>query len=300
MRRHLIALAAPLVLLSGTSILHAQAAPLAIASSQLDINDGGMKDAETYFIPAVNLYISHHGGLFVANGKASAKTKFVLDGLDNEYAQGLSRQIQEDLATKLRAAGLKVLLYEDMKADPEVVKRDRLEADKKLGIATKEGPGGAITYVLATGTAEQAFKPAMQGPAWPFRGFAKDKKMMVLLPELWVDAPQMLAEKSRGYKSSKASIDVEPGMLLRGFFVWTLMTKGGGWIKLKQPVWDLGTEVGTVTKEGEDRTDLGLGMKRAKGDYSLVLNKDAFTASTLRAGYAMNDAIVAAVVGARK
>ncbi len=280
----------------------AASAQIAFTESNLDISDNGFKAAEGFFIPTVYLNVSHHGSMFVTSGSASAKAKYLVEGLENALVQELSRKIQVDLGTKLRAAGHKVMMYEDMKNDPEVMKRDRLELDKKLGIPTKDAAGaGGATYIIGTGTPEQAFKPAMQGISWAFRGVAKDHKLSVIIPEIWIETPQMSAEKTKGYKSSKASIDIDPGMMLRSFFVWTIGPKqAGGWVKLKYPWWDAAQNVGTVAKESEERMNLGLGMKRNKGDFTLTLNPEAFSEGVLRAGYAMNDAIVAAVQKTKK
>jgi hypothetical protein len=90
-------------------------------------------------------------------------------------------------------------------------------------------------------------------------------------------------------------------MALGGFFVWTIGPKqAGGWVKLKEPIGNVATNVGTVVKESEDRTDLGMGMKRAKGDYTMTLDQAAFSAGVLRAGAAMNDAIGAAIAKTKK
>src|SRR5688572_2075509 len=106
-----------------------------------------LREAETVLVPMVVLQVAEQGEVWVsagggmlssANGTARAKGKFVVAGLDKAMLQDAARLVEEDFVKRLRAAGLTVATYADIKDHPETVamKRYAAKADARFGLPT--------------------------------------------------------------------------------------------------------------------------------------------------------------------
>jgi hypothetical protein len=178
--------------------------------------------------------------------------------------------------------------------------REPNDNPKYGGMSTWKHPSGRATYVVNTGTGPQNIKPVMQGPTWGLRNIAKDKQAVLLVPEYRFDAPQMIGEKESGYKRQEAGIYVTEALRIDFVNVWHLNGKGGGGlIQVKNPI-KVVDSVGKVEMQGEAR-DISFGdWKRSSGDWVMTINPAAFGEGILKGGYAINDAVVAAVVKEKK
>ncbi|MCU1349164.1 MAG: hypothetical protein JWO56_2194, partial [Acidobacteria bacterium] len=125
---------------------------------------GNLGSSKTYLIPAVNLVISAQGSVWAKSGGAKAHGKYYVDGLKKDLLQGLASKIQDDLITRMRAAGYTVLTYDDVKAEPDVASHGRNRPDARFGLPTTGGLGMPVTFVVAAPTDEQAFDAPIQGP----------------------------------------------------------------------------------------------------------------------------------------
>ena len=133
--------------------------------------------------------------------------------------QDLARQVQEDFVTKLRATGATVLTYDDLKADPLIAGHGRLSADAKWDFpTTTKDP---LTYVRVTPTDEQEFERGLAAsPTFWLHSLAKERKLIVLLPEITFTVPQMWGEVEAGYKRDSAGIAVNSVMLLQAAAIY--------------------------------------------------------------------------------
>ena len=167
--------------------------------------------AQTYFVPGVNLVISCSGSVWAQSKKgganAQAHGKFYVQGLDKSLVQELARKVQDDFVAKLRATGATVLTYDDLKSDPLVAGHGRRTADAKWNLPTRSKD--PLTYIIATPTDAQAFEPGLAASAafW-LHAMAKEKKLIVLLPEITFTVPQMWGEVDAGYQRDSAGIAV--------------------------------------------------------------------------------------------
>lgn len=266
--------------------------------------------SKTYFIPSVVLNISAFGdiwsqaksGTFVG-GKdlnAQAHGKFWVKGLDKPFVQELARKVQDDLVAKLRANGCTVLTYDDLKEHPELAGHGRSGADSKWGLPTMKAH--PLTYVVATPSDAQAFDRPITGPVFWMRGLAKEKQMVILVPEINFTVPQMWGEKDTGYKRASAGIGVNPAMKLGGAFIFAINGKGTATnIHIQEHGMRLAAEVaGTVKLASEDKTSFTSEWQRTSSDWLMTLDPQAFSDGILRVSYAINTLIANEVKKALK
>jgi hypothetical protein len=263
---------------------------------------GNLGSSRTYLIPSVNLVVSAMGSVWAKSGGAKAHGKYYVDGLKKELLQELAAKVQDDLVTRMRAAGYTVLTYDDVKSDPTVASQGRNTADARFGLPTTGGLGMPVTFVVATPTDAQAFDAPIQGSAWPFRGLAKAKDLIVLVPEIRYTVPQMFGETESGYKRDSAGIATDPAMILEGVTVSAVNAKGGQpGIQIQRHGKRLAADVaGTIRKVSEDKTTVSGSWETASGDYVMTLDPTAFSDGILRVGYAVNGLIVAEAVKAHR
>ncbi len=254
------------------------------------------KGAKRIVVPTVNLKLLVSGTASAAaqsgGNSARVKSKFVVSGIDKEFAQGLAKKIQDDTIARLRDVGWEVLSYEDIKADEPVVKEERLKIDPAWQMPV-EKIGGSL-YVVANPSDEQNFDSSRLG--WNLRKVAKEREAVVYTPTFNFSAPQFWGEVSRGYKSKTASINSAPGVTLpaRGAYVAFLNHKAaGGSIANNEMYVHVADDAG-VLSEATDASPtfanalskalatMGGGWINSKvGFYGYTLNREKFEAGVL-------------------
>ena len=129
-----------------------------------------------------------------AEGGAKSHGTYWVNGADHDMMQGLAKTLQDDLVTKMRAAGYTVLTYDDIKSDPDVASLSADKIDSRYGLPSSGGLGMPVTFVDASPRDAQTFSTPIQGPAWSFRGIAKAKNLTFIVPELTFTTPQMFSQ----------------------------------------------------------------------------------------------------------
>lgn len=272
------------------------------ASIQVDAAKS-FRETKTILVPTVILRVATEGSVFVAKGAgsstASAKGSYAVHGLDKAALMALAAELQENFVKKLRADGWTVLTYEDVKADPEIVKLERRAADGALGLPAEKDNGSRASYALVSPTEAQSFKPAMQGVHWPFRFIAKARNATVVIPQIDIIAPQVWGETRKGYKSASAEVKHLPGMNLNFAMILVLTPKGGGGVvcKLKHAIVNTGENVGTFVdakdtspgaangiSKGLSILGGGGSINRASAAYQFAIEPKAFNSAVLRGG----------------
>lgn len=212
--------------------------------------------------------------------------------------QDLAKKIQDDLVTRLRAARKKVLTYEDVKDEAVIAGQARLSADGKWGLPLKGGWGQPLTYLIASPTDAQAFDNPIQGPTWWMRNLAKEKNLVVLIPELMFSVPQMFGQTRAGVSTNRAGIATDPAMVLEGATVYGQDGKGPANIQVWRHGTRLAAEVtGTIEKVNADKTTFSAAWQRTSLDFAMTLDREAFTDGVLRVAYALNEMTVQKVTG---
>ncbi len=258
--------------------------------------------SDTIIVPTLYLRVVTDGSIFVAKGAgsstASAKGSYSVHGLDRAALLALATQLQDNFVAQLRKDGWKVLTYEDIKADAEVVQMTRNAPENALGFPQEKDRAGQMNFAIVTPTDAQNFKPAMQGTHWTFRHVAKARNATVVIPHLDIVAPQVWGESRKGYKSATAEVKTAPGLNLNSALILALNGKGGGGMVFKSKYPVVGAEpVGTFS-DAKDKSPtaangiskglsiLGGGgsINRSSAAYQFAIDSKAFGDAALRSG----------------
>ncbi|MBI5168523.1 MAG: hypothetical protein HZA61_03450 [Candidatus Eisenbacteria bacterium] len=277
--------------------------PFDLNMDRVTVNKFGGKfgQGQTFFVPSVNLVVSVHGSVWAQKGGAQAHAKFHVAGLDKELMRGLAMKAQQDFVAKMRAAGYKVLTYDDLKDDPAVAGKELDKDDETWGFPIRRS-NVPYASILVAPTAAQQFNNPVQGPAWLWKGLAKDRDLVVLVPEITYTVPQMYAQTSSGYAVDRAGVAQNPAMKLVGAAIWSVNPKGGTPnILVQEHGMRLAAEsAGTITQISEDHTTFSSEWKRASGDYVMTIDPKLFSDGVLRVAFAINSMVVAEVQKANK
>src|SRR3954451_14324597 len=95
---------------------------------------GNFGTTTTYLIPTLRLRASVAGSVWAQKGGAKSHGKYLVSGADHDVMQGLAKTLQDDLITKMRAAGYTVLTYDDIKSDPDVSSLSADKIDSRYGL----------------------------------------------------------------------------------------------------------------------------------------------------------------------
>jgi hypothetical protein len=267
---------------------HAQAAPplLEIPTSKVEaVGTGNLRGSTTILVPTVLLNVAADGSLFAVRQSAAAETpeyRFTVKGLDKAFLQGLAQKAQDDFVQRLRAKGLIVLTYADLQDHDAVLGLGRLKTKGARLLPYRNDRFSAANYLIATPSDEQAFKASNLGNAATFRDVARELRASVIVPEYWINAPQVWGEKGEGYKSAFKETNVAPGLDLYSAYFWLLNSDGAaGSLKLKDVVSSVAPKVG----------ELALAKARpTKATYQLTIDSTAYAAAVLRATMSINKA----------
>jgi len=258
---------------------------------------GNFGGTTTYLIPTLRVRTSVLGSVWSKSGGAKAHGKYYVVGTDHDMMQGLAKTLYDDLLAKMRAAGYTVLTFDDVKSEADVSSQSLDTIDSRYGLPTSGGFGAPVTFIDATPSDAQAFSKPVQGPAWPFRGIAKEKNLTVIIPEMTFTTPQMFGQAETSAYMDKAGISTDPTMIFEGATVYGVTPKGGGPVIAVQRHGKrfAADSAGKITKTNEDNTHVSHVLDWTTGDFVMDLDKTAFSDGILRVGLAMNDLIVAQV-----
>lgn len=256
------------------------------------------KGAKRVIVPTATLKLIVSGSVSATaqsgGNSAKAKSKYVVSGIDKEYAQGLAKKIQDDAIARFRAAGWEVLAYEDIQADEDVAKQDRMKVDASWQMPVDKNGGNL--YVIANPTDAQNFDK-LDRLGWNLRKVAKEREAVIYMPSYTFNAPQFWAETRRGYKSATASVNSAPGVTLpaRGIFAFFINHKAaGGSIANNEMYVHLADDAGVISEAGDQSPEFanalsktlatmgGGGWINSKvGFYGYALNREKFEAGVL-------------------
>jgi len=255
---------------------------------------GNFAQTKSYLIPTYTIQVSSLGSVWAKAGRTKAHAKYYVLGLDKALLQGITKKLQDDLVTKLRAAGYSVLTYEDVKDIPDVHSHGLLKIDDRYGLPTGGGLGAPVTFVIANPSDPQAFESPIQGPTWWLRGFAKEKDVTVIVPELTFTTPQMFGQSSSTEHEDSAGISTDPRMIFEGAKIYGMTPKGGQpSISVQQHAKRTAADVaGKITRVSEDSTNVSHVFAWGSDDYTMQLDQTVFSDGILRVGFAVNDLIV--------
>jgi hypothetical protein len=284
-----MAMRMPILLLLGFSAfaapVSAQSAPLLdIPVSKLETaGTRNLRESSTILVPTVLLNIAADGSLFAVRQSAASEPpeyRFTVKGFDKEFLRGLAQRAQDDFVQQLRAKGLIVLTYADLKDHDAVLRLGRLKTKQTHLLPYRNDRFSAANYLIATPSDEQAFKAGNAGNAATFREVARELRASVIVPEYWINAPQVWGENAAGYKSAFKETNVAPGLDLYSAYFWLLNSDGAvGSLRLKDAVSNVAPSVGELRPAK---------AKPGKATYQLTIDSTAYAAAVLRATMSIN------------
>ncbi len=274
--------------------------------------ESDLRASPTITIPTVYLELGVAGKVSgtkqSGSNTAKAKAHWAVGGLDKAFAQSIAKKIEDDLVTKLRAAGYTVKTWADIKDLEPMKKAERRPFDATWGapVAKSVFSGDNIALTIAPSD-EQYFKTAM---AWGvFNQFISRTKSVIgegtiLIPTFTIAAPQAWATTERGYKRASATAHVAHGMNLTQARADFMTDKGsGGTVMTTEQIINLNEKVGDLTEKDTTShagnaisaalgTLTGTGsIKSASGYYHLEIDRAAYEAAILRAALPFNSVI---------
>lgn len=270
------------------------------------VNPEDLADYEkTVVVPTVyvklltegSVFVAQQGGLFGGNNSVKAKAAHKVVGIDKAFAQSLAKQAHDDFVTRLRAAGYKVMTYDDIKDRDYVVAAERDAGDARFGLPMEKSADGRDTFVVAAPNEAQQFKIGFTGPFSVFVQYGKPKftDAIVIIPQYTIVAPQFWGEKGGGFNSISATVNTAPGMNLQSANAWWMgkpkvrMASGISGVTAKAALVNTTAKAGELV-QAEDTTPvaanalskaLGLlsgtgSIKQNSADYTFTINREQY------------------------
>lgn len=282
---------------------------------ELKVNgEKAFRDSETLVVPTFYLKLTVDGSASAVSdsnpfssdtSNARVSMKYKVNGLDKALAQEIAKTAYADFVAKLRAAGYKVLTFDDIK--DQVADLKRYDKDAAYGLPVDGG------QLVVTPTDEMAIKPGMGGNlVSPYQRFGKStlKEGTLIIPTFTLVSPLAKAETY----SSGASLQLFPAMALTQGNV-AFLTHGGAWggANLKKWVFGLSENVGSVAKTEDTTphlantlTKLGSvlggigGTNRKSSNWTLTVDRNAYRDAALKGLTQFNDEMGKVAASAKK
>ena len=264
---------------------------------------GSCAKSATFLVPTTYLYVAVRNSLSAGGGLgfAKAKARVFIQGLRKSELQALAAKVQGEIVGGLRGAGYTVLTFDDVRGD--VADKGRMDANPRYGAPTHDARGfPGIDFVVATPSDEQTLDYGLMGPQSNFSKAAARTGATLLLPEVYLTLPQLGASASRTetmtWRGSDARISFDPSMHLAGATIWGLTAKGA-WCSIVIP--EHGQRLpapvaGQFQELGVSEDDYGdWGVKR--GDYSFVVDNDAFDTGVMAVGRSLGRLVADSMSG---
>jgi hypothetical protein len=311
------------------------AADAATAGTKLKIAVGKSEDLTDYsntvvvptayvkFMVAGKTSVTEKGGYQIGKDsntvKASAKYKVV--GMDKALARQISKQVHDDFVAKLRAAGYKVLTYDDIKDRDFVKSAPRDKGDSSWGLPVETPRGTSDDYIVAAPSDEQQFTVGTLGVFWEFISGGKSKfnDATMIIPTYTITAPQVWGKADSSYSSISAEINTAPGMnLFSAHAPWMGKPKfgvGGGnhpGVLTKKQVINITEKAGEMVKSADTTSGTanavsgalssvfgGGSIKASSSEYIFTIDRNAYIAGALKGTGDFNDVVAKVAVAAK-
>lgn len=307
---------------SGAAAPQGQSAGAAAATVvKLEVDrEKNFGDSPTIVVPTLYLRlpvegrvaVSQQGSALRAVGRGNTNTvkasaNFKVNGLDKALAQGIAKKAYDDFVGKLRAAGYRVLTWDDIKDQDAMKGADRLAVDATYGLPVEDG------HLVVSPSDAQNIKRGMTGSPFLSMGKSALKEGTILIPQYTITAPQAWGEKGGGVDSISAGVNLAPSMNLQSAIV-ALNTHGGGWgsAKLTAPVF-ISESTGTLAKTEDtspgaaNAVSTGLSflsgagkISKSSANYSFTVDRKAYEEGALKGLGQFHDEVVKVAAAARK
>lgn len=319
------------VLASRTGAQQAQVVPDASmiplsASDLVAAGMDGLKGASTVLVPAVMVHVSVSGAMKVSDtrvrGTAIANTEYFVTGLRKSDLEEAALVLELELVARLRAAGLTVLRYEDVKDRAALNGVVRLAADTVFGLPITKNATIKTTFATITASDDQSRAWDLRTPPPALSDLARQTGAVIVIPELWFLAPQMEGAKAGSFTNPTAKVQMRSGMDLFEASLTLVMPSGStASMRLKKPVTGLADAVGDLELVSEEtvyfgaaavgalqlvsgaslaRTSSSPGSRISKGSFVLTVNPGQYSSALLIGGASFLRVAAEALLKARK
>ncbi len=229
------------------------------------------------------------------NSTAKASATYQVAGLDKAFLQQLAQAAYDDLVSRLRQAGYKVLTYADVR-DRDFMKAAARET-KVGGLGLPALSEGSNNFAAAAPSDEQHFSSGFGGgelAEFQSAGKSRFTDATLILPQYTFLAPQAWADGSRGYKSVSAEANVAPGMnMLNARATWmgqpkSRMMRGIPGLATTEQVINVTEKAGALEKVADTSPEAanavgqalsifgGGSIKKRSGEYRLTIDREAY------------------------
>ncbi len=264
------------------------------------------KKSNTILVPGIMLHTLVEGRHTQSKGGAHAKAKYALTNLSPQLGEELATEIYNDLVSKLKASGWKVLTYDETKDHAGWAKVKTAENFKEIGTPGFSGNYGHGAISWMTSYPKNGVKAEVQAgglsPTFAVHSkVAKNLNANLLFPAIRFDAPVAWGSSDRGYSNVSASAGVIPAMNLTMLSAGLTNSKGAwGWVDLKAHQ-RVAENVGVIAvADKSSSSDVSLFNFQtfrsiSKGDYLMTLNEAEYKKAILQTAFDYNSLLVEAL-----
>jgi hypothetical protein len=271
---------------------------------QLEVKGAdAFKKSDTILLPGIFLQTLAEGRHTQSKGGSHAKATYAITNLSPQQGEEMATEIYNDLVSKLKASGWKVLTYEDTKSNPAWAKLKTAENLKDIGTPGFTGNYGYGPIVWMTSHPANGFKAEIAGGGLApghnlWNKVAKPLNANLLFPVIRFDAPVAFGSSDRGYSSVSSSAGVIPAMNLSFISAGIIGAKGAWGSAEFRGGMRVSENVGEITVANQSSSkDISLFnfetfRSISKGDYLMTLNEDEYRKTIMQVATDYNTLLV--------
>jgi hypothetical protein len=224
--------------------------------------EGGLRGARRFIVPTAVLHLSVDGimrsSANTLRSTATVRSMYMVRGLTLPFVGHLAEQVLADLQSRLEGQGATVQGYRDVAANPLVRAVPRLVIDTAYRAPVVRDGTGLTTYAVAAPSDSQLFAGAPQRKHLAFRALARESGAVIVIAELWFNAPQHTRAVVGPPDRLTAGLNVNPGLgLVQAALTFITPTGATGAVSLRVPLNDLDVGVGELKQLSTDSVRFG-------------------------------------------
>jgi hypothetical protein len=236
---------------------------LPVPPSQLAHSGAGrIGETGAVLVPTVLLHVSINGSIRAPVQSVRTSTvvtaEYSVAGLEKWFLEQIALVAQIELTTRLERGGFRVSTYEDVGDHPLVARLARLQIDTSYGAPVVDDRERRTFYAIIAPSDTQTIGWQTPGNGAAFAALARETGATVVVPELWLQAPELGRFTSIGDARLSTGIMVAGSMdLVRAAVSFATPSGATGSISLREPLAGLSENVGEIALVQIDTTLLG-------------------------------------------
>jgi len=222
-----------------------------------------LRESRTIVVPTVLHYLSVDGAMrstsAAVRGNATVTIEYTVVGLEKTVVEEMAQGVEMDFIARLRRQGLTVLGYADIESNPLVARMERRAVDTTYGTPIVRNDASRTTYAVVAPTGRQLFPADPRRPALGFLALAKELNAIVIVPELWVNAPRLARARMQIPGRLAAGMNADPGLDMHQASVAFVTPSGAmGSISLNEALATLSADAGALNLAHADSFATGV------------------------------------------